>query len=114
VTVVEDLGFSAESLRELEVVFSAVAGWATRIKIAPPPPEAGSMLAADDAALASFEVSHAVQGVLLSAVDHIDALRALVVDAKMVHSRAPFTLLRAALENAATAVWLLAPDVQSE
>ncbi|MFD1045335.1 hypothetical protein ACFQ1S_06920, partial [Kibdelosporangium lantanae] len=48
------------------------------------------------------------------AVDHVDALRALVQDAKQVHARAPFTLLRATLENAAAAVWLLAPNDRAE
>jgi hypothetical protein len=54
-----------------------------------------------------YEISHAVHGALVGAVDNLDALRALVADAHVVHARAPFTLLRAALENSATAVWLL-------
>jgi hypothetical protein len=50
----------------------------------------------------------------VSAVDHLDAVRALVQDAGILHARAPFTLLRAALENSATAVWLLAPANRNE
>ncbi|MGH3246053.1 MAG: hypothetical protein ACRDOI_07560 [Trebonia sp.] len=45
----------------------------------------------------------------MSAADHWDAFRALLQDAQVVHARAPFTLLRAAIENSAAAVWLLAP-----
>jgi hypothetical protein len=55
-----------------------------------------------------------VHGALVSAVDHLDALRALVADAHVVHARAAFTLMRAAIENAATAVWLLGPSSRDE
>lgn len=50
----------------------------------------------------------------MSTVDHLDALRTPIQDAHVVHARAPFTLLRAALENSATAVWLLAPSNRNE
>lgn len=43
------------------------------------------------------------------AVDHLGSLRALLVDAKVIHMCAPFTLVRGALENACGAVWLLQP-----
>ncbi|HET9082018.1 MAG TPA: hypothetical protein VFO01_16095 [Trebonia sp.] len=91
-------------------VFRLVGQWRKRTETAPLPPPPGSSLYGDDKATDPYQISHAVSGALLSAVDHMDALRALILDAHIVHARAPFTLLRAALENSATAVWLLAPD----
>jgi hypothetical protein len=44
----------------------------------------------------------------------MDAFRTLIQQAHVVHPRATFTLLRAALENAATAVWLLGPANRNE
>jgi hypothetical protein len=55
-------------------------------------------------------VSAAAASVLIGAVNHIHAVRTLIVDAKKVHPNAPLTLLRGALENAATAVRLLAAN----
>ena len=68
----------------------------------------------DDAAAHPYEISHAVHSALASAVEHLDALRVLVADAHVVHARTPFTLMRAALENSSTAVWLLGPSSRDE
>ena len=58
--------------------------------------------------------SHAVGAALTSSIDHLNTLQALVMQARVLPARAPFTLLRAALENAAVAVWLLAPPNRNE
>lgn len=56
---------------------------------------------------APFQASHAVSYLRLTAVDHLHALRTLMKEARAQHIFAPFTLLRASLENAATALWIL-------
>jgi len=103
-----------EAKRRLLNFFGAVDQWRQRTQLMTPPPEAGSSLGRDDDLTHPYQLSHAVAGAMVSAIDHLDALRALVQDAHVVHARAPFTLLRAALENSATAVWLLAPANRNE
>jgi hypothetical protein len=69
----------------------------------------GSRLAADDALTHPFDMSHSVVVSIGCALDHLQALRVLIVDAEALHMAAPFTLTRAALENAAQALWLSHP-----
>ncbi|MFF2549196.1 hypothetical protein ACFVUY_42470 [Kitasatospora sp. NPDC058063] len=78
---------------------------------------AGSALAGDDARTDPYRLSHSAVLALVVAIDHLRALTALVrrevkdgEQQMLLHSHAPFTLLRAALENAARAVWLLGPS----
>lgn len=106
--------FNDESFTRLDEVFDLVEVWRDRVQGPSPEPTPGSSLAADDAATTPYTMSHAVVAALCSAVDHLDALRVLIQEADTVHSRAPYTLMRAALENAAIAVWLLAPASRKE
>ena len=108
----EQLGDAVKPL--LEAIFALASQWQARAQSAVTVPEAGSSLRGDDDATHPYEISHAVHGALVSAADHLDALRALVADAHVVHARTPFTLMRAALENSATAVWLLGPSNRDE
>lgn len=96
-------------LQGLAHEFGKVDKWFARGQIEAPIPAPGSLLAADDAVLTPYHLSHAAQSALNIAVDNLHALRNLVAESHLVHPWAPFTLLRASLENAATAVWLLAP-----
>lgn len=75
---------------------------------------AGSALRGDDARVHPYNTSHAVWSALSHGVDHVHAVRSLLRDARALHNYAPYTLLRAAIENAATAVWLLAPINRAE
>jgi hypothetical protein len=100
---------SEQAKRALSHLFPLIDRWRQRMEASPTVPEAGSSLLKDDQATHPYLVSQAVSAQLGSAADHWDALRALLQDAHIVHARAPFTLLRAAIENSATAVWLLAP-----
>lgn len=95
--------------QELIKVFGLVDDWFVRSQQEQASPAPGSSLAGDDKASDPYPVSAAATSVLISAVNHIHAVRTLIVEAKKVHPNAPLTLLRGALENAATAVWLLAP-----
>ncbi|MFJ7913069.1 hypothetical protein [Kitasatospora sp. NPDC096204] len=83
--------------------------------------EAGSALAGDDARTDPYQLSHSAHHALVVAVDHLQALAALVSGTEnaghremLLPTHAPFTLLRAALENAARAVWLLGPASRRE
>jgi hypothetical protein len=60
----------------------------------------GSSLCGDDKKADPFRLSHVAWHSLSNAVDHLGCLRALLGDAKVIHMYAPFTLVRAALENA--------------
>src|SRR4051794_32587057 len=89
---------SDEARRQLAKAFAVIDIWRDRIHGEPTTPAVGSSLAKDDEATDPYQMSHAATGALLSAVDHLDAFRALLQDAGVLHARAPFTLLRAALE----------------
>lgn len=80
----------------------------------PPPVEPGSSLAGDDAALGPLHLSHAAWYAWSLAVDQLEGVRALIEDAERTQPWAHHTLLRSALENAATALWLLAPKDRNE
>jgi hypothetical protein len=103
--------YSGELSREakLSLLFPLIDRWRQRMESTPAMPEADSSIFEDDLATFPYLVSQAVGAQLVSAADHWDALRMLVEDFHVVHARALFTLLRAAVENSATAVWLLAP-----
>jgi hypothetical protein len=101
----------SEALQALLRLFETVEQWAARTGEYPADVQPGSRLAGDDDVLRPFHMSHAAQSALVQAVDHLHCLRSAVVEAKTLHTYAPFTLVRGALENASTAVWLLQPDV---
>jgi hypothetical protein len=72
--------------------------------------QAGSDLDADDQATDPVHLSHAAMSAMSHGHDHLHCLRTLMVEAESLHIYAPFSLLRSALENYATALWLLQPD----
>ncbi|MGN5381019.1 hypothetical protein ACQ4WX_39350 [Streptomyces lasalocidi] len=81
--------------------------------------EPGSPLAGDDAKTAPYHVSQLAWQALLVSSDHLHCLRrSLIGDSPSkhitftMHIYAQATLLRGAYENAARAVWLLAPKVR--
>lgn len=76
----------------------------------------GSPLAGDNRASRPFQLSHAAWYGTVHAVDNLQALRALTVRGEapslqvMTYPYAAYPMLRAAIENAAVALWLLAPS----
>lgn len=74
----------------------------------------GSPLAGDNQKAHPYEVSMAAYRALVTATEQLDALRALLVDAQVMHPTAPYALVRAAIETGAAAVWLLAPTTRAE
>jgi hypothetical protein len=83
-----------------------------------PPVQKGSAFAGDDAKTHPYEVSHAVNNSLNIAVDHLHCMRMALTGRGPrtidLHAYAPFTLLRGALENASTAVWIASPPRRAD
>lgn len=109
-------------LRLLKNSLGSVVDWLTRASrpdwAATAP---GSPLAGDDKKADPFHLSHAVASAIHVAVDHADALRRLIEGCRTCSPgqmtfglNSYYSLLRGALENAARAVWLLAPDSRPE
>lgn len=102
------------ALTTLSKVFALVEGWRDRSRGIQPSPEPGSSLTGDDKATDPVQLSHAVVEVLISAADHLETVRLVVQEQHVLPARGVFTLLRAALENAAVAVWLLTPTSRED
>ncbi len=75
---------------------------------------AGSSLDGDNKATGNFSVSTPVQLCLATAVEHLHALKVLIVEAEQIHPTVPFTLARAAVETGAIAYWVLSPRNRNE
>ncbi|MFJ5212275.1 hypothetical protein [Streptomyces nigra] len=71
-----------------------------------PAPAPASSLATDDAPLGPYAASHLIRTSYTAGLAHADALRRLT-GAGEVDPTSPWTLLRGALENFATGLWLL-------
>jgi hypothetical protein len=71
--------------------------------------EAGSSLAGDDRASHPFEVSHAIRHLVNATVDQLHGVKVAVHDAQHQHLAVSSTLARSAIENTATALWILGP-----
>ena len=78
------------------------------------PVAAGSALREDDRRSDPWRVSHAASPALSAALDHLHTLSVLVVDARVLHTHAPFTLARGCLENAAAALWIVGPSKRAD
>lgn len=74
----------------------------------------GSSLAGDDRASHPFEVSQAVRHLINASVDQLHAVKVLQHDVGAEHLAVGSTLARAALENTATALWILGPHSRNE
>jgi hypothetical protein len=74
----------------------------------------GSALAADDKASNPYQVSHCALACLTAGVDHLHALKRLVIDDRLLHTGADYSLARGALENFGTAFWVLHPVEPAE
>jgi hypothetical protein len=95
-------------------MFGTIDDWVKLISQFPPGVEPHSPLAGDDQKIPSLRVSHAAWIGIVHSVDHLHSLRLLLDRTGALTLYAPFTLVRSAMDNAATAVWLLAPSKRSE
>src|SRR6266487_2012094 len=112
-----------DDLRRLRATFSTIRSLHERtdsperfLKAAP-----GTVLAADDAMSEPFQVSHFASAAISVAADNLDALRRLTEACQTCEPNtmtfatfAHWPLLRAGLENAGRAFWLLRPESRSE
>lgn len=73
-----------------------------------------SSLAGDDAKSHPFEVSHALRHLINASVDQLHGVKVVVRDANYQHLAVSNTLVRAALENTATGLWILGPGTRPE
>jgi hypothetical protein len=110
----DDDQLSEQGKKALAQLFPRIKAWRERTAAVSSRPAPGSQLARDDRLVHPYQISHAATGALVSAVDHMDALRTLVEDAHVIHARAPLTLLRGSLENASVAVWLMVASNRKE
>ena len=78
------------------------------------PVSAGSALAGDDQASNPYQVSHVARSCLATGVEHLHAVKVLVVDQGTLHPAAPWTLARVALETFSAAYWILQPAKRNE
>lgn len=78
------------------------------------PVSPGSSLAGDDNASNPYQVSHCIRMCLTAGVDHLHAQKSLIVDQRIIHVAAPFSLSRGALENFTAAFWVLHPNSRDE
>jgi len=99
---------------DLVKLFEQIRQWQHMVESPAPGVAPGSALAADTAKSSMYDVGHVAWSGIAIAIDHLHALRALIVDAHQIHSHAPFSLIRGAIDNAAVSVWLLAPVDQDE
>jgi hypothetical protein len=72
--------------------------------------QAGSQLAVDDIATDPYQLSRCAHWCLNAGVDHLHALKVLLLDAGILHTAAPYSLVRGALENFAAGFWVLHPS----
>jgi hypothetical protein len=80
--------------------------------------ENGSSFSGDDAKTEPFQLSHGVAQSITNAVDHLHCFRMALTgtgdSVLRLHTYAPFTLLRGAIENAAIAVWVMSSNNRKE
>jgi hypothetical protein len=74
----------------------------------------GSSLAGDDRASNPYQISHALQMCLTAGVDHLHAVKVLVLDQGVIHVAAPSSLVRGALESFSAAYWMLGPTSRND
>jgi hypothetical protein len=97
-----------------EAMFALIDQWAKVSGTEPPKVEPKSALAGDARKSPSLQVAHYAWAGIVHSIDHLHALRALLGQAQVINLGAPYTLVRSAMENAVTAVWLLEPSRRSE
>ncbi|MFE3247252.1 hypothetical protein [Streptomyces sp. NPDC059209] len=88
--------------------------WAEATGQHSPVVDPGSSLSGDDTKVPTLMVSSAAYQCFTYSVDHLHAVQALLFEAKVIHSYAPYSLLRAAVEAAGEAIWLLEPNSRKE
>lgn len=97
---------TAEAQATMAECFEQISKWHDLVSDTRPVSK-NSALDVADGLSEPFRSSHTVSFYILTAVDHLHALRALLLDAHAQHIFAPYTLIRSAIENSATAMWIM-------
>jgi hypothetical protein len=104
---------SERAWASLRIDFAEIGSWQdegiTSVEAKP-----GSLLGVVDAMSEPFQASHQIGYLLHTAVDHLHGLKMMMEQAGAQHTFAPYTLIRAAIESASTALWILQPDASRE
>lgn len=79
-----------------------------------PEPEPGCSLLADDAAVGSWNATTLINNSILAGMLHVDSLRRLAVMLGHLDPVTPWTVLRGALEDFSTALWLVSGNGRRE
>ncbi len=74
----------------------------------------GSPLDGDNAAIAPYQVSNLAWTPLVVAIDHLSLLASILQRGDSLQALAPYTLLRPAIEAAASTIWMLEPSSRDE
>jgi len=98
---------------DLSGIVLKIRNWQLLTESQTPEVEVGSALADDSRKSPTYDVGHSAWSSFVYAVDHLHAMQALS-RTRRPHPFAAFGLIHGAIDNAATAVWLLAPDDQFE
>lgn len=85
--------------------FLKIDDWAERMR-ENVPAQPGSALHTADTLSDPYPASQAVSYLLMTATDHLHAVRSLFEGANLQHLRAPYTLIRGALESATLALYI--------
>lgn len=94
-----------------DTIWDVVARWSEEY---PPAIQTGSASDDDRVLAPGWEASTAAWDAWLGAVDHLEALGDLLEKVRVVHTFAPWSLLRNAMENSSLSIWLLQPDSAEE
>jgi hypothetical protein len=79
-----------------------------------PDPQLGCGLLADDVGVGSWNATTLIRNSITAGLMHVDSLSRLVVQLGHLDPVTPWTVLRGALENFSTAVWLLSSNGRQE
>lgn len=102
-------GESKRAWESLRTDFAEISDWQDA-GVNPTAAAPESLLNIVDALTEPYQASHHVGYLLHTAVDHLHALRMMMDHAGAQHTFAPYTLIRAAIESASTALWILQHD----
>lgn len=107
----EHSGFAVEMLRGL---VGQILQLETALQDGTPATHPGSPLDGDNAAIAPYKVSNLAWTPLVVAIDHLSFFASILQRGDSLNALAPYTLLRPAIEAAASTIWMLEPSRSDE
>lgn len=99
---------------EVARLFERIDEWNAETDRPSAPVEPGSALTGDDRKLPTLVNSGEAWSGFVRSVDNLHAVKTLLVDARVSHTFAPYSLIRSSIDNASATVWLLTPRQRVE